>query len=421
MKQNQLFLSLSVFVLVTVLSQSVGAQTTVGMLAYFKFGGNLTNSGPANVTVASVGTSYTTNNAAAPNSAVQFAGNTGSYLDFTDNGNLDFTGSDNFTVSFSFLFTGASTGGLIDNCLNYNGWGVWIWSTVPGTWNLQFNYKGTSIGGASTTAFTVADWHHAAIVRDNGTMYIYIDGVQRVSGPEGSATPSYPINPIAGAMAFSGFSPPRYNPLAGKMDEIRIYNRALTALEIAQLAPFALPLELGDFNASKTAAGIQLEWQTLSEQHTSHFDVLRSTDGINFSLIGTVAAVGQSNTPRLYHFTDYPGLDKTVFYRLKMVDADNRFVFSRVVAVKSSMDGGLQLFPNPAKDVLQIQVPATARETVQLSIIDASGKICLQRQVELKEGTNAISQPVGLLSPGTFYLSIKQQNGVLTKPFVKTN
>ena len=117
----------------------VTAQTTVGLIGYWPFSGNYTNTGSAPATASGVNTSFTTGFGNVPNAAVQFQGNTGSYIDFIDNGNFDFAGTNNFTVAFSFFFNGSSTSGLVDNCLNYGGWGVWLWSTVSGIWNLKFN------------------------------------------------------------------------------------------------------------------------------------------------------------------------------------------------------------------------------------------------------------------------------------------
>lgn len=202
-----------------------------------------------------------------PNSALQFGGNLNSYVDFADNGNLDFSGTNNFTISFAF-FQWQQHRGLVDNCLNYGGWGVWLWSTVAGTWNLQFNYRNNSVGSAAATNFTPGVWHHVAAVRNNGTISLYIDGAFRLSAAEGTMTPSYPINMIAGAFAYGGFSPPRYNPFSGKLDELRIYNRALTAAEIATLAPFSLPSKLGDLTAAKN---IRYSTELGNIHRTEHF------------------------------------------------------------------------------------------------------------------------------------------------------
>ena len=420
MKLKQLLLLFVLLITSCLLSFSLLAQTTVGMLAHFKFDGSVTNLGSATVTGTATNTSYTTNNAGGTNKALQFGGNLNSLVDFTDNGNLDFSGTTNFTISFSFFFNGSVTSGLVDNCLNYGGWGVWLWSTVSGVWNLQFNYKNNSVGSAAATNFTIGTWHHVAAVRNNGTISLYIDGVLRLSATEGTMTPSYPINMIAGAMAYGGYSPPRYNPFGGKIDELRIYNRALSAAEIITLTPFSLPSKLGDFTAAKQLSGIKLNWETLSEQNTSHFEVERSSDGTSFTSIGRVNASGNAADRQYYSYTDNQPVPGTNFYRLKLVDIDGALTYSRVIAVKNDKSLiTLQLFPNPVSDVLQVQIPSAQKETVTIMITDAGGKTVYSTMQQLTEGNNAASIPVQHLSKGSYLLIINSREEKQTKFFIK--
>ena len=400
---------------------SASAQApTAGMLAYFPLTNSTSNSGTGNITATLNSISYTTNNHNVANSAIQFGNNLNSFVSFTDNGLADFSGTTNFTISFSFLFNGSTNAGLIDNCLNYNGWGCYVWSTVAGTWNIQFNYKNGSIGSAATTAITTNAWHHLTAVRNNGTITIYIDGQLRTSGTEGTQTPSYPTNMIAGALAYLPYVPPRYNAFAGKMDEIRIYNRALSSLEVAQLNAAVLPLKLGQFSATKKSGQVELNWETLSEENTSHFDIERSSDGINWNRIGEVAAAGSSVQRQGYVYRDLSPLPNTGFYRLKMADKDGVFTFSRVITVTAASDiTGIRLFPNPARETLQVQFTVERAGTAQVFITDASGKIVYRSGLSVRPGTNTSSLPVHNLAPGYYQLTMQTDNQQRTGAFVK--
>ena len=420
MKIKQLLLFIILLIASCWISFTLVAQTTVGMLAHFKMDGSITNLGSANVTGTAIGTSYTTNNAGAANKAIQFAGNVNSWIDFVDNGNLDFSGTTNFTISFSFFYNGAANCGMIDNCLNYGGWGVWFWQQTTGIWNIQFNYKNNSVGSPAATAFTRGVWHHVAAVRNNGTISLYLDGVFKLSATEGTSAPSYPLNMIAGAMAYSGYNPPRYNSFGGKLDEIRIYNRALSAAEIAELVGYSLPLKLGDFTANRQSSGIQLNWETITEQNTSHFEIERSADGINFVSIGVVSASGNSTDKKYYSYTDRQPLAATNFYRLKLTDLGGAFTYSKVIAVKNISNLiTIELFPNPVSDVLQVQLPSRQKGTVQITITDAAGRQVYLKQQQINEGNNAISIPVQHFAKGTYYLVIDNQEGRQSKTFIK--
>jgi|CXWL01.1.fsa_nt_gi hypothetical protein len=419
MKLKQLLLFIIILLASCWFSFSLVAQTTVGMQAHFKMDGSITNLGSATVTGTAIGTSYSTNNTGAANKAIQFPGNVNSLIDFVDNGNLDFPSGTNFTISLSFYFNGTSTGGLLDNCLNYGGWGVWFWTQQSGVWNIQFNYKNGSVGSSAATAFTLNQWHHVAAVRNNGTISVYIDGVFRLSAAEGTMAPSYPLNMIAGAFAYGAFSPPRYNPFNGKLDEVRIYNRALSAAEIAELTPFSLPLKMGDFTASKKPTGIQLNWETITEQNVSHFEIERSTDGTNFISIGRVNATGNSISKQHYSFTDPQPSPGTNLYRLKLMDMDAAFTYSRVIAVKNQTPISIQVFPNPASDVLQVQLPSSQKETVNITITDAAGKSVYFKSLQVNEGNNAMSIPVQYLPKGIYYLITNNKDGRRSIKFIK--
>ncbi len=403
----------------------IAQPTTVGLIGYWSFGGNYTNTGSAAATASGVNTSFTTGHNNAPNTAVQFQGNVNSYIDFIDNGNFDFTGSSNFTVGFSFYFNGSTTSGLVDNCLNYNGWGIWLWSTVAGTWNLQFNYKNASVGSAAATNFSIGAWHHATAVRNNGTISLYIDGVFRLSATEGTGTPSYPLNMQAGAMCFSGFTPPRYNPFGGKIDELRIYNRALTAAEIGGLSGGALPVKLTSFTASLKNNTAYLKWATRYEQNSSHYNIQRSTDGMNFTDVARVAAAGNSNLPLNYAQADQlPAsvqTQKTVFYRLQSVDIDGKFAYSQVVALHLDIkEMTLMLSPNPARDMLQVQTGNNMTGDAVLTILDMSGRQVYGRKIVLQAGNNSVPVNISMLSQGTYMVSIQAGKESYSKQFLKS-
>jgi hypothetical protein len=381
------------------------AQPTNGLIAYFNFNSSLTNNGSASITANTYNTNYTTNNPNIAGQSIQYTGNLNSYTEFTDNGNLDFTGSTNFTISFGFLFSGTANGGIIDNCLNYGGWGLYVWSTVSGVWNLQFNYKNNSVGSAAATAITPNTWQHITAVRNNGTISIYINGIHKLSATEGTTTQSYPINPITGALSWSGFTPPRYNPLNGKLDELRIYNRALSNIEIASLTPYALPLKLGSFTAINKNDKNELVWETISEQNAAFFEVEKSTNNIDWTSIGTVAAKGNSTTKSLYSFVDNSTQLSTEFYRLKLVDKDGSYTYSNQIAVKHKWGKmSLELFPNPATNLVQVNVKMVASEQVLLQIVNTEGKLMRSQIWQVKEGSNMINLPIGDLPAGYYFI-----------------
>lgn len=110
-----------------------------------------------------------------------------------------------------------------------------------------------------------------------------------------------------------------------------------------------LPVELLFFRAEKSGDVVRLSWATETERGSSHFDVLRSSDGIRFEKIGEVRAAGDSQITTDYSFVDDAPLDGTSYYKLESVDLDGSTEFSETEVVH--FDVGLQsisVYPNPS-------------------------------------------------------------------------
>lgn len=161
---------------------------------------------------------------------------------------------------------------------------------------------------------------------------------------------------------------------------------------------FTLPLKLLQFTVIKQEGGNLLNWLTADEIHTKEFILEGSSDGIHFSAITAVQAVGSGNNSYRYKDT------RTVpvqYYRLKMSDQDGRSEYSHVVSVNSMSADKLQLAPNPVKEELSIRVSSGDRFD-RLSIFDPTGRIVLQQKVS----GNVIKLNVADLPNGIYFLRL---------------
>ena len=160
----------------------------------------------------------------------------------------------------------------------------------------------------------------------------------------------------------------------------------------------ALPVIWGAFTAVPADGKVLLTWTTLQESNTSHFLVERSVNGQQFDVIGKVTASGNTSLPTTYMFTDpSPVAGQINYYCLRQVDRDARSAYSevRVVNPKGSVDSYVNIYPNPVKDVLHLDVAA---ESVQVVINDMSGKSI--KTFQLQAGMHTVS--VGDLSRGIY-------------------
>ncbi len=402
------------------------AQPTAGLMAYWRMDGNYVDAGPNFINGTNFATTATTNNKAVANRAMAYANPLSAvsqYATHPVNANLSFGINQDFRIDFSVLTSSQPRpGGIYDNNLNYGGPGVFMWN-ANGYQQINFNFKNGNVG-STNGALPLNVWKHVCCVRSAGALRIYINGVLNATGAPSTTAPVYSFPARFGTMFFNGFSPPQYNGLNGKIDEFRIYNRALTTIEILILASVALPVKLTSFTGVNKNNTITLNWQTAYEQNSSHYSIQRSVDGVNFTDVGRVAANGISNIPLNYSYNDIlPAsvkMHKTVFYRLKSVDTDGNYGNSDIVALQlDKTDIQLLVSPNPAKDVLQVQTASGLSGNGVLSITDITGRQVYRRDIKLETGSNTIPVNISLFGPGIYIVRLINGSESHVKQFVK--
>ncbi|MCF2489301.1 DUF4347 domain-containing protein [Dyadobacter sp. CY347] len=134
-----------------------------------------------------------------------------------------------------------------------------------------------------------------------------------------------------------------------------------------------MPVTLVGFKVSKNELAAELAWSTSSEVNSSHFQIQRSAEGKVWEQIGTIATRNGNAEIQRYQFTDPLPLPADNFYRLRMVDADGTFAFSKIEQVRfSNSREQIRSYPNPATDRIFLDV-AQAESVQSVEIYSASG------------------------------------------------
>ncbi len=181
-----------------------------------------------------------------------------------------------------------------------------------------------------------------------------------------------------------------------------------------------LPLELLSFKALlETNSRVGLTWKTSQEVNVSHFDIERSTNGINFTKIGQKTAVGNSQVEQTYYYPDknLPAGATVLYYRLKMIDVDNSYKYSPVEVVRlAAGNGDWKLYPNPStiQGYAYLQVPADVA-VKEVQFYDESGRLMSSHRQNGVAGNGAtiIQLPVQLLSSGYYSVRAVCINGLV--------
>ncbi|OAQ42032.1 hypothetical protein A5893_02650 [Pedobacter psychrophilus] len=180
-----------------------------------------------------------------------------------------------------------------------------------------------------------------------------------------------------------------------------------------------LPIKLSSFTGKSTLNGAQLSWTTSSEKDNNHFDILRSTDGTQFSKIGEVAGNGNSDVALNYSFLDKNAVTGANYYKLNQVDNNGKSEeFGPVVVTVNGQAAAISVYANKASGQINVNVFSNKSGEGVLNVYDAGGKVVAKQNVSLQVGSNQINLSSQNAGAGLHIASLTFAGETLTKKFI---
>jgi hypothetical protein len=174
----------------------------------------------------------------------------------------------------------------------------------------------------------------------------------------------------------------------------------------------ALPITLIYFTAKQQDSQVLLQWATASEKDNEYFALEKSRDGQQFNEIGRVAGAGTSTGKLTYGFTDDFPFGGTGYYRLKQVDFDGTFTYSRIVAVNSEITAALRIYPNPLTgNELWVEATDAQAGDMRITIHNTVGKLLVDRVYPYDPAVKVDLSALGR-EPGLYILSVRRKNRI---------
>ncbi|WP_426295497.1 right-handed parallel beta-helix repeat-containing protein [Dyadobacter endophyticus] len=171
-----------------------------------------------------------------------------------------------------------------------------------------------------------------------------------------------------------------------------------------------LPLKLVSFTAKAVEKNTLLEWLTAEEVNTSHFEIHRSADARHWQVLPEQPAAFGSGGHR-YSARDVEPLAGLNYYRLKMTDIDGSFAYSQIVTAEHRNAFQMQVFPNPATTLLQMEMTAGSTVSGKVELLDTKGVAVMRN--DLKNGKATLL--VGNLPKGIYLLRVRSGAVVQTR------
>lgn len=135
----------------------------------------------------------------------------------------------------------------------------------------------------------------------------------------------------------------------GNSDQLRVNNTTYSGTDINDLpdgqtgSNGSFPVKLTSFKTSVVGGKVILIWNASNELDFYKFEVQRAKDALSFERVGSV----QGKDLELYSFNDdFPIMGEN-YYRLKMIDLDGSYEYSKIITANFIGNDGFKVFPNP--------------------------------------------------------------------------
>ena len=183
-----------------------------------------------------------------------------------------------------------------------------------------------------------------------------------------------------------------------------------------------VPVTLKELKVVYADGVSRLSWSTSQESNSSHFEIERSTDGINFTRIGTIAAAGNSSNAKNYAFNDMHPVTGINYYRLKMMDKDGKFVYSNIKTVNVNIKGNAltAIYPSPFIDKVNIVIANETANKAEVEIFDNAGKLVVKHSAIVNKGINTIKvENLDKLARGLYIIKVRLDENMFIQKLVK--
>ncbi|MFK8005247.1 MAG: M43 family zinc metalloprotease [Saprospiraceae bacterium] len=182
-----------------------------------------------------------------------------------------------------------------------------------------------------------------------------------------------------------------------------------------------LPIELISFYAAQKNETVLLNWQTATEQDNDYFTLEHSSDGITFDFLEKIDGGGNSFSINNYRYVHINPKQGNNYYRLSQTDFDGTTKVAGIKVANFRTENKVaSIFPNPIQEgILNLKYPSPIEDNLAIQVFDVSGKILIERNIEINEGNNQIELPIQKLGNGIYWLRTSQGDRFETIRFIK--
>lgn len=168
-----------------------------------------------------------------------------------------------------------------------------------------------------------------------------------------------------------------------------------------------LSVHFVSFTASKSSDNsVTLKWSTTDEVNNSHFDIEFSSNGRDWSKIGSVNGVMYTNAINNYSFS-HKNVNASASYRIKQVDKDGAFIYSDVVVVKNQ-SAGTSIYA--VNKTVNVELNSTSKMNLVIKVLNTNGQVVKAESFSQVNGK--ISMNVNGLNNGNYIIQVTDNHNM---------
>ena len=257
----------------------------------------------------------------------------------------------------------------------------------------------TNVTGGATTAQVTLNWDNPKVAFPN---YVLAD----------IRSAQYDVG--TGSWINTGGTATGMVPTTGSVTSTPL--NVLGSLSIGSVS-FTVPLQFLSIAAERKATHTLLEWRTTNEVNVKQHEVQRSYTARGFATIGYVPAHNTMNDDN-YSYIDKDNLQGTAYYRIKSVDFDGKYKYSKVVSVSHTSNDVISLKNNPVKGSINLLLTSTKNNSFSYQVLSSGGAL-VQQGIAYYGGTGSLSIFVHKgISTGSYILVMNDGKKVFAQKII---
>ena len=225
-------------------------------------------------------------------------------------------------------------------------------------------------GGGSKSGIVTLNWEAGS----NCALSNYVDnlGTLTVARHDGNSWTNAGVSAVSGTAA------------AGTISSNSVSSFSPFALASVDINSNPLPVLFADVRAYGKNNGVQVEWSNLTERDVVKYEVERSTNGIDFSVINLQAPKSNRDDKASYDYFDAAPNSQTNYYRIRVQEVDGKVIYSKVLRVEMSgtKATSFSVYPNPVTGKqFTVSLNGLNQGRYQLEVYSANGQRVYQATI----------------------------------------